>query len=249
MILPSENAGGRENLPGVPERLLKCVVGRKNISRLEFHVHVIDKPGGEALQDVAKNSVLSVAETRLQEEMVVLEGQLSLQTQQIAMQLDLAKREAVTESRERWQEELEERVAVERAQVMRTCEEFAKERARYFAGVEAEVVKLALAIAARVLHREAKLDPLLLTAAVRVALEKVADNSTTILRVPVTEVERWQKVFMPELKAEVQLVEDERLGAGECVLETNVGRVELGVSAQLEEIEKGFFDLMQQRPA
>jgi flagellar assembly protein FliH len=33
------------------------------------------------------------------------------------------------------------------------------------------------------------------------------------------------------------------------VLDTNVGRVELGVSAQLEEIERGFFDLMQQRPA
>ena len=40
---------------------------------------------------------------------------------------------------------------------------FAESVLRYFAGVEAEVVKLALAIAARVLHREAKLDPLLLT--------------------------------------------------------------------------------------
>jgi flagellar assembly protein FliH len=28
-----------------------------------------------------------------------------------------------------------------------------------------------------------------------------------------------------------------------------VGRVELGVAAQLEEIEKGFFDLLHQRPA
>ena len=37
--------------------------------------------------------------------------------------------------------------------------------------------------------------------------------------------------------------------AGECVLETSVGKVELGVSAQLEEIEKGFFDLLQQRPS
>ena len=33
------------------------------------------------------------------------------------------------------------------------------------------------------------------------------------------------------------------------MLDTNVGKVELGVSAQLEEIEHGFFDLMQQRPA
>jgi flagellar assembly protein FliH len=45
------------------------------------------------------------------------------------------------------------------------------------------------------------------------------------------------------------VVGDERLAAGECVLETNVGKVELGVSVQLEEIERGFFDLMEQRPA
>ena len=43
--------------------------------------------------------------------------------------------------------------------VLKIGEEFRRERSRYFAGVEAEVVKLALAIAARVLHREAKLDP------------------------------------------------------------------------------------------
>jgi len=28
-----------------------------------------------------------------------------------------------------------------------------------------------------------------------------------------------------------------------------VGKVELGVSAQLSEIERGFFDLLQKRPA
>jgi flagellar assembly protein FliH len=50
-------------------------------------------------------------------------------------------------------------------------------------------------------------------------------------------------------QSSLQIVADERLDTGECVLDTNVGRVELGVSAQLEEIERGFFDLMQQRPA
>jgi flagellar assembly protein FliH len=43
-------------------------------------------------------------------------------------------------------------------------EQFRGARERYFAEVEQEVVKLALAIAARVLHREAQMDPLLLTA-------------------------------------------------------------------------------------
>jgi flagellar assembly protein FliH len=44
------------------------------------------------------------------------------------------------------------------------------------------------------------------------------------------------------------VVGDARTEVGECVLETSVGRVELGVSAQLEEIETGFYDLLQQRP-
>ena len=47
---------------------------------------------------------------------------------------------------------------------MERCDEFRAERERYFARWRQEVVKLALAIAARVLHREAKIDPMLLQA-------------------------------------------------------------------------------------
>ena len=58
------------------------------------------------------------------------------------------------------------------------------------------MVKLALAIAARVLHREAKLDPLLLAGVVRVALEKVAEDSATVLRVPLDAVAMWREIFV-----------------------------------------------------
>jgi len=172
---------------------------------------------------------------------------LQEQTQQMAARVDAVQSEARAEARRDWEEELEEKVAAERECMLRACEQFRQERARYFAGVEAEVVKLALAIAARVLHREAKLDPLLLTAAVRVALEKVADGSTAVLRVPAAEAELWRGVLATE--SSVQVVGDERLCASECVLDTSVGKVELGVSAQLIEIERGFFDLLQLRPA
>ena len=59
------------------------------------------------------------------------------------------------------------------AQILQSLEQFRLERQNYFHNVEGEVVRLALAIAARVLHREAHLDPLLLSGAVRVALEKL----------------------------------------------------------------------------
>jgi flagellar assembly protein FliH len=246
MISQSESAGGPDALAGLPVRLLNQELRKKDVSRLEFH------SVGERHTETADRKTGSTrmeAEARLKEEVAALDVRLQSQTEQASVRIETAQREARLEAREEWESELAERIAAERVIVQQTCEQFGRERARYFAGVEAEVVKLALAIAERVLHREAKLDPLLLTAAVRVALEKVAADSATVLRVPAGEIEMWRGVFAADAERAVQLVGDERLGVGECVLETNVGKVELGVSAQLGEIERGFFDLLQQRPA
>jgi flagellar assembly protein FliH len=93
------------------------------------------------------------------------------------------------------------------------------------------------------------MDPLLLSAAVRVALEKVKEESETRLRVPMAEASLWHEVFDTGEESAVQIVAEDGLARGECVLETSVGTVELGIEAQLAEIERGFFDLMQKRPA
>jgi len=47
----------------------------------------------------------------------------------------------------------------------------------------------------------------------------------------------------------VTVIGDPKIDQNECVLETVAGRAELGVKAQLKEIERGFFDLLEQRPA
>ena len=244
MISPSETAGAKASdggaVTGMPVRLLGG--GAREVSRLEFF------PLGQP-EVMVEKAEMDEAAGLLKEEVAALDGRLRSQAEQMSADMEMARDEARTVARLEWEQELENRVAGERRAVLKVCEEFARERARYFAGVEAEVVKLALAIAARVLHREVKLDPLLLTGVVRVALEKVAEDSATVLRVPVDAVEMWREVFDASPESSLQIVGDERLAAGECVLETNVGRVELGVSAQLEEIERGFFDLIQQRPA
>jgi flagellar assembly protein FliH len=243
MISPSESTGvkpaDRSAVVGMPVRLLGG--GGREVSRLEFFQ--LGQP------EIAPQVAVEGAEVLLKEELEALDGQLRSQAEQIASDIKMARNEAKAEARLEWEQELEERIVEERRVVLKACEEFVRERARYFAGVEAEVVKLALAIAARVLHREATLDPLLLTGVVRVALEKVAEDSTLVLRVPAGAVEMWREVFATSPESSLQVVGDERLSEGECVLDTNVGRVELGVGAQLEEIERGFFDLMQQRPA
>jgi flagellar biosynthesis/type III secretory pathway protein FliH len=137
----------------------------------------------------------------------------------------------------------------ERERVGHTVEQFNTAREQYFDRIEREVVKLALAIAGRVLHREAQVDPLLLSGVVHVALEKLADRRGVVLRVAKADVEGWERMFLATEQAQrPEIVADTTLTRGECLLETKMGTIELGVSVQLEEIERGFFDLLKQRP-
>ena len=150
---------------------------------------------------------------------------------------------------EEMEAEMHVSAARERARVAGVLQEFGAARERYFAGVEQEVVRLALGIAERVLHREAQIDPLLLAGVVRVALEQMAERSGVVLRVAQGDAEEWKGVFQATEQTERPMVaEDARLERGDCVLETKMGTVELGVSVQLKEIEKGFFDLLNHRP-
>lgn len=243
MISPFEHAGNAAGRTDLPVRLLRP--GASEVSRLQFYSMDAPQipPKAELNQETAE------PEIRLKEEVAELDSRLRSQAEEMSTQLELARSEAKVEADRGWEQRLEERIAEERARILTLFEEFGRDRARYFAAVEGEVVKLALAIAARVLHREAKLDPLLLAGVVRVALGKVAEDSLTVLRVPMSDLEMWRDVFATVPESRLQLAGDEGLAAGECLLDTNVGRVELGVSAQLQEIERGFFDLLQQRPA
>lgn len=158
------------------------------------------------------------------------------------------------QGRREGRDEIEQQALAEQqrlqAQIAECLEQFRLERQSYFHHVEGEVVRLALAIAARVLHRETHLDPLVLSGAVRVALEKLADSSRVVMRVPPREVELWKDFFRTAANLRIQpgILEDPSLSRGECLLVTELGTIELGVRAQLEEIEKGFFDLLDRRP-
>jgi len=123
-------------------------------------------------------------------------------------------------------------------------ESFTQERDHYLQKVEHEIVKLALAVAARILRREAQMDPLLLTGAVRVALGQLSSSTRVLLRVPKTELALWTEAIalLPNLVVKPDAVASEGMRLGDCVIETELGSVDLGIRAQLGEIERGFFD-------
>ncbi len=131
-----------------------------------------------------------------------------------------------------------------RRQAAELTASFAQERDRYLQAVEREVVQLALAVAARILRREAQMDPLLLTGAVRVALGQLAASTEVRLLVPGAERELWAAALalVPNLALKPAVVAGEGMRLGDCRIETELGSVDLGIRAQLGEIERGFFD-------
>ncbi len=251
MISPSEHAFSMD--PAVAAKLVRESWNTPNGSVLPLEFKAVNHPlrrktdwsiDGESTMESEFDSEVGA----LRDQIAALEHRLVAQGQQHAAHILEVRRTAHAQGFAEAEETLDARVEKERDCLKTTCEEFKKDRDRYFGAVEGEVVRLALAIAERVLHREAKLDPLLLGATVRVALDKLAAESTPILHVPAGAVEAWRAVLTEENRNSVRIVGEERMELTECVLETNVGRVELGVAVQLSEIEKGFFDLMQMRP-
>jgi flagellar assembly protein FliH len=129
-------------------------------------------------------------------------------------------------------------------QAARLVDTFAQERERYLHAAEHEVVKLSLSVAARILRREAQMDPLLLSGAVRVALGQLSKSTEVRLHVPAAELDLWSEAMalLPNLPVKPKVLARDGMRLGDRVIETEMGSVDLGVRAQLAEIERGFFD-------
>ncbi|HEY0759290.1 MAG TPA: FliH/SctL family protein [Acidisarcina sp.] len=146
-------------------------------------------------------------------------------------------------------QEHKDRFEAEAKKIAAALEAFRRERAGYFSRVEGELVRLALAIAARILHREAQIDPLLLAALVRVAVNQLHDGSRVTVRVRPGDGLKWRNAFLhPQNGAVVEIVEDAHVAMHDCVLETDLGSANFNIEGQLKEVEQGFFDLLALRP-
>jgi hypothetical protein len=163
--------------------------------------------------------------------------------------VNIARLEAVAETEARLKMEYEARSAEQFDKIREALELFQAERRDYFSRVESDVVQLALAIAAKILHREAQVDPMLVAALVRVAIDKLHDGSSVSVRVSSAEAGRWRAFLANPLNGStIEIVEDAHLGAADCILETELGSANFSIEAQMKEVEQGFFDLLAQRP-
>ncbi len=177
------------------------------------------------------------------EKIAGLELRLAEMEQALAVKSEQSRLEGEETGRGRAAEEFERTLAESRRELAASVEAFREERRRYFHRVESEVVKLALAIARKILHREAQIDATLLTGIVRASLDRLEESTGAVLRVPSAEAGGWRGV-LANLPRPPALIEDGQLPKGAAVLESQMGTIELSIDAQLQEIERGFFDLL-----
>lgn len=169
---------------------------------------------------------------------------------ELAAKIRQERADAALQAEQKLRHELDQKLEACRSAIAAAVGEFAVQRDDYFARVEAEVVRLALSIAAKILHREAQVDPMLVATLVRIAVEKMREGSTVTVRVGPGRAESWRACFAAQQStAHVAVVEDSELNGRECVLETELGSADFSLESQLKEVEKGFFDLLALRPS
>ncbi|HEY4356729.1 MAG TPA: FliH/SctL family protein [Acidobacteriaceae bacterium] len=169
--------------------------------------------------------------------------------QEVEEMLARARAEAIAETEKRLSEQMEARSLDDATKVVRTLDQFAVQQKTYFSSLENEVVHLALAIAGRILHREAQVDTMLVAGLVHVALEKLQNGSNVTVRVGPNEGAKW-RTYVADLKKEmnISVIEDSDLAPRDCVLETELGSADFSIESQLKEVERGFLDLLALRP-
>jgi flagellar assembly protein FliH len=129
-----------------------------------------------------------------------------------------------------------------------TIGELAAARADVLCRAEADVVKLSIEIARRVIHREVSLDTSALEGLIRAALEKLQAQEVYRVRVH----PEHQAVLRACLEqsgrgGNIEVVSDPSQTRGGAVFEMSRGSLDASVETQLQEIERGLVDQLQER--
>jgi len=161
-----------------------------------------------------------------------------------------ARAEGVREGLQQAQQKAAGGQSQEHTKIAEAIRDFERQAGEYYSRVEVELVHLALAIAAKILHREAQVDRMLVAALVKVALEKLQQGTRVAVHVRPEEVAAWNEYLQANIagRMHIEVKSDFSVEPRHCILETELGETELGLDAQLKEIERGFFDLLAQRP-
>jgi flagellar assembly protein FliH len=136
------------------------------------------------------------------------------------------------------------KAAVER--LGKTVAELIDLRPRLRRQAEADLLKLAFAIARRILHREVSVDAEALRGLIQSALDKLQSQEIYRVRVHPSQETLVRSMLAHSTQSrQVELVGDPGLERGAALFETARGNLDASVETQLREIEQGLSDRLR----
>lgn len=128
----------------------------------------------------------------------------------------------------------------------RALEDLATLRTQIARDTEQQMVQLALTVARRVIQREVTVDPELMMAIARVALDRVAEAAQITVRL---NTDDHAAIILSHdqgwFGSHVTVIADARLPRGGCRIESELGNIDAGVEAQLQQMTQA---LLQEAP-
>lgn len=140
---------------------------------------------------------------------------------------------------------LEEAKAALRADIAALIDAIEKERHELIRATRDEVVSLALDIARKILKDEAKWNRDVVLGIVEDAIKRIVEKEHVRIRVnledlPVLKANRSEILSAADGIAQLEIVDDRRVGLGGAILESKSGTVDARIETQLDEIERAF---------
>jgi flagellar assembly protein FliH len=129
-----------------------------------------------------------------------------------------------------------------------SVKQLADVRPRLCKEAEADLLRLAMAIAQRILHRQLNIDPTALEAIVKVSLDRLGRQDQIRVRVSSSLAEPVRTILARLSSRPVEVTADSNLEAGSLVFETSRGQLDASIPSQLDEIERGLIDRLENRP-
>ncbi len=119
-------------------------------------------------------------------------------------------------------------------------------RKRHLVESEVDAVKLAIAVARRILHRELSVDADSILGVVKATVERVDSRDVHRIRMHPDDVPALQRQLSSlDLPPRVELAPDKTLERGGVIVETSRGSMDASISSQLAEIERGLVDIVR----
>lgn len=120
-----------------------------------------------------------------------------------------------------------------------TIEEVAALRTDLLHRSERDIVRVALIIAERVLHREVSLDRELILAMAHIAIDRLGNRASATIRLhPADHAALMAVPRAQPFAGAVEIVADAAVSRGGCLVQSDFGLVDLGVEAQLKEVSR-----------